>query len=339
MSHQCKKYFGVCELSITASYWCFIKVTLLNYFFNQMLRFIQGLLWNVSPVSLLKKLNEFRLLRAQRTIQIWYLNLQFVHSMIWIHKDWISPMILCPTIPAENALLQEEVMSMHQMVQDVNAMAEDMDKRVHFSIMLVSAEARGLERGSTEVSYLFTRIYPCKLPEWRIFCSCGIQVQVKMVDEMTGNEFHWTKAKFLNRQVHMQEMYKEFDETNEVPNISQVSSEASPWLIWINHTFNLSSLRYTVPSPQEQDPFWDPPNTPVLIGIVSLPLNYLSHMLDFQEDPLTVLDSSAKQCGFLKVDLIPCDPKGNEDVDLCVENPMDLVGIGSFPFEYSWFLL
>ena len=42
-------------------------------------------------------------------------------------------------------------MSVHQMVQDVNAMAEDMDKPVKFSVMLVSAEARGLDKGSTEV--------------------------------------------------------------------------------------------------------------------------------------------------------------------------------------------
>ena len=38
-----------------------------------------------------------------------------------------------------------------KMVQDVNAMAEDMDKPSEFSMMLVSAEARGLESGRTEV--------------------------------------------------------------------------------------------------------------------------------------------------------------------------------------------
>ncbi|ELT96154.1 hypothetical protein CAPTEDRAFT_129452, partial [Capitella teleta] len=175
-------------------------------------------------------------------------------------------------ISDENALLQEEVMSMHQMLQDVNAMAEDMQKDVRFSILLLSAEARGLDRGSTEV-------------------------RVCMHDELTGNEYHWTKAKFLNRQVHMQEMFQKFDETNIVPDVSK-----------------------------EDDAFWEPSDTPVMVGVASLPLNYLSHMLDFQEDPLTVLDSSAKQCGFLKVDLIPCDSKGNDDFDLCVDDPMDLIG-------------
>ena len=63
----------------------------------------------------------------------------------------------------------------------------------------------------------------------------------------------------------------------------------------------------------------------VIVGVVSVPLNYLSHMLEFQDEPLTVIDYKAKQSGFLKVDLVPCDSQGNEDEDLCVEDPMDLV--------------
>ena len=42
-------------------------------------------------------------------------------------------------------------MSVMQLVQDVNAMAEDMEKQAEFSIILVSAEARGLDGGRTEV--------------------------------------------------------------------------------------------------------------------------------------------------------------------------------------------
>ena len=77
---------------------------------------------------------------------------------------------------------------------------------------------------------------------------------------------------------------------------------------------------------QEKDPFWEPPDTEVIMGVVSVPLNYLSHMLDFTEEPLTVIDYRAKQAGFLKVDLIPCDQKGRENRDMVVEDPMDLVG-------------
>ena len=38
-----------------------------------------------------------------------------------------------------------------QLVNDVNAMAEDMERSTEFSILLISPEARGLESGRTEV--------------------------------------------------------------------------------------------------------------------------------------------------------------------------------------------
>ena len=44
-----------------------------------------------------------------------------------------------------------------QLVQDVNAMADDMGDPVEFSVLLVSAEARGLDSGRTEVG-LFERV-------------------------------------------------------------------------------------------------------------------------------------------------------------------------------------
>ncbi len=76
------------------------------------------------------------------------------------------------------------------------------------------------------------------------------------------------------------------------------------------------------------DPFWEPPDTAVIIGVVSVPLTYLSHMLEFvEEEPLAIIDYGAKQAGYLRVDLIPCDAQGNEDVDTCVEDAVDLVGL------------
>ena len=66
----------------------------------------------------------------------------------------------------------------------------------------------------------------------------------------------------------------------------------------------------------------------MIIGVSLAPLNYLSHMVDFQEEPLTVIDYKAKQAGFLQVDLVPCDGKGREDVNLMVDDPIDLVNGG-----------
>ncbi len=68
------------------------------------------------------------------------------------------------------------------------------------------------------------------------------------------------------------------------------------------------------------------------MGVVSVPLKFLSHLLDFQDEPLTVIDYRAKQCGFLRVDLIPCDSKEREDVDLCVNDPTDLVSFENYNY-------
>ena len=58
---------------------------------------------------------------------------------------------LVPLDLVEDSMLQTEVMSLMQLVQDVNAMAEDLFKPIQFNIILVSPEARGLESGRTEV--------------------------------------------------------------------------------------------------------------------------------------------------------------------------------------------
>ena len=49
------------------------------------------------------------------------------------------------------------------------------------------------------------------------------QVCVSVRDHENGNEYLWTRNKFLNRQVHMQELYQQFDETGEIPTVSTVS--------------------------------------------------------------------------------------------------------------------
>ena len=59
----------------------------------------------------------------------------------------------------EDSVLQEEIMSIMQLVQDANAMAEEMNKDSIFSIVTVSAEARGLTSGGTEVSTKLHCVY------------------------------------------------------------------------------------------------------------------------------------------------------------------------------------
>lgn len=57
-------------------------------------------------------------------------------------------------LSSEDKLLQDEVINILPLVQNVNAMAEEMQKPVVFSNMLVSPEARGLDHGRSEVSHV-----------------------------------------------------------------------------------------------------------------------------------------------------------------------------------------
>ena len=50
-----------------------------------------------------------------------------------------------------------------------------------------------------------------------------LKVYVLVYDKLTDNQYLWTKAKFLNRQSYMQDMYGTFEHTGSVPIIPQVT--------------------------------------------------------------------------------------------------------------------
>ncbi|CAH1783605.1 unnamed protein product [Owenia fusiformis] len=173
-------------------------------------------------------------------------------------------------------ILMEDVMSIHHIVQGANAMAQDLERPVKYELVLVSGAARGDDTLRTEL-------------------------YVRVTDLETSNEYTWDRAKFLNKQCGMQELYEEFEN----------SEDSLP-----------------PPFDKEQDSFFDPPSADVAVGVVSVPLNYLAHMVDLRDDPLTITDYAARQIGFLKVEIIPCDSKGREmtDLSLCVQESRDIIG-------------
>ncbi len=79
---------------------------------------------------------------------------------------------------------------------------------------------------------------------------------------------------------------------------------------------------------QESDPFWEPPDTPVTLGIALVPLNYLAHRVEMQ-DHVTVLNYWAQTQGYLNIELLPCDRDGQEDSVEMLQNPMDMVNLVS----------
>ena len=83
----------------------------------------------------------------------------------------------------EEILLQEDLISVMPMVNEANAISEELDKKKTFEIALVSPQARGMSKGRTEV-------------------------MVKIVDLIHGNSWLWDRNKFINRKYKMLEMYQ-----------------------------------------------------------------------------------------------------------------------------------
>jgi hypothetical protein len=87
----------------------------------------------------------------------------------------------------EDMLLRDDLVSLVPMVHEANAMSEELNKKVHFEITLVSPQARGQKDGRTEVN-------------------------VKMRHHVTDYYWLWSRNKFINRKYLMQEMYQNYVE-------------------------------------------------------------------------------------------------------------------------------
>lgn len=74
------------------------------------------------------------------------------------------------------------------------------------------------------------------------------------------------------------------------------------------------------------DPFYEPPETECLVGIAAVPLVNLSLMDEYQ-DTLVIMNYDAERVGHIELEILPCDPNGNEDCDYGFEEPTDLVRI------------
>lgn len=96
----------------------------------------------------------------------------------------------------EEMLLQEDLLKVLPMINEANAMSEELDRKVAFEPVLVSPQARGEKDGRTEV-------------------------KVKMRDLTNDNEWVWDKNKFINRKFIMQEIYQNFVDGDPDWNVSK----------------------------------------------------------------------------------------------------------------------
>ncbi|XP_022782679.1 kinesin-like protein KIF28P [Stylophora pistillata] len=122
-------------------------------------------------------------------------------------------------------LLQEDLVQMVPMVNESNAMAEELKKPVKFEILLVSPQARGLKEGRTEVN-------------------------VKMKSTVDDAEWTWDRNKFINRTYLMKEMFQNYydgEEDWDLPEESDPFWEPDDAEVFIGsvHVY-LQSLAYQI---------------------------------------------------------------------------------------------
>ncbi|KXJ25651.1 Kinesin-like protein KIF1A [Exaiptasia diaphana] len=84
-------------------------------------------------------------------------------------------------------LLQEDLVDLVPMVEEANAISMELDRKVSFEVVVMTAKARGLSEGKSEPYVLMRNLE-------------------------NGLEWLWPKKKFINRKYLMQEMYSNYEE-------------------------------------------------------------------------------------------------------------------------------
>jgi hypothetical protein len=85
-------------------------------------------------------------------------------------------------------------------------------------------------------------------------------------------------------------------------------------------------ILFIISSLQEQDPFWEPVDTDILIGSVHVYLQSIAYLIEVEEN-LTITDFKGLEQGHLAVEIRPCNKKWAEVDDEFVEDPSELVSL------------
>ncbi|CAB3985233.1 kinesin KIF28P [Paramuricea clavata] len=87
----------------------------------------------------------------------------------------------------DELLIQEDLLDILPMVEEANAISQELDRKVKFEACVLSPKSRGLVSGHPEVFIIMKNL-------------------------QSGLEWMWSRTKFINRKYLMQEMYQDFEE-------------------------------------------------------------------------------------------------------------------------------
>ncbi|VDK53767.1 unnamed protein product [Anisakis simplex] len=133
-------------------------------------------------------------------------------------------------------------------------------------------------------------------PEARGLIDGLTEIWIKVYEAADDTHFLWEKNRFMNRYYGMQEMYQNFVEGD------------TDWDV-----------------PKERDPFYEPPESDVLIGFSTVYLQSLAYLVEHEEQ-LPIFDFDGQDLGRLDVAIIPSTTAGKDILGEYVEDPIELVG-------------
>ena len=98
----------------------------------------------------------------------------------------------------------------------------------------------------------------------------NFQIFIKMVDLETDHEWVWSKEKFLNRKFIMQELFQQFEDGEDISNISAVchntnhTPDAHRHSIYSQFPYNIGAilLKYIIHFMETEGPRWPELSTP-----------------------------------------------------------------------------
>lgn len=125
------------------------------------------------------------------------------------------------------------------------------------------------------------------------------QIYVRWRNFINGLQYDWQMDKFMNRFYRMQELYQDFEEDGIINKVHE-----------------------------DTDPFMEPLDIPVKIGIGNVYLKSIAYRLPLKSQ-IEIVDIRGAEVGLLNIELIPCDSNGTElgeQSDAWLNHPDNLVG-------------
>eukprot|EP00040_Diaphanoeca_grandis_P022652 m.122188 g.122188 ORF g.122188 m.122188 type:complete len:1254 (+) comp28906_c0_seq1:110-3871(+) len=186
--------------------------------------------------------------------------------------------------------IKDEIRILIPMIQEANAISQELDKRRFFEFNTLTGGWAGLPVGESKA-------------------------MIKMTNSETKNVWMLTKDDFENRHARMQEVYRKAQLDNADDDDGNAKADDDE---------DEDEEEETPEQQKANDPFYHVPGF-VIVGIAELTLENLVYEIPFEDDSF-IQDSTGQNVGTILMTLHPCDADGVIKTEALREEPKDALG-------------